>query len=189
MPAKQCPANTWTDLSAVTEIFSNVNETLLFYPYVLMANGATFEVKEVFVIDLTEAFGVGNEPTTVQQFKTFFPDNYYPYIKGTREVKELLWTNASPDSSFAAQDISLNLSGYNTVMLVYKMSTSNTVQYFEERCILGKRLTATALYTATSFVYRFFDSSEIGIKVSVPAGATTDTSYLIPYKIYGIKEV
>lgn len=109
------------------------------------------------------------------------------------ETRTLLWTNASPSIAFAAQTLDSSdgipdLSEYDSLAVVYKMSVRHN-QYFEERCILGGRLTAFALYTATSFVYRFIDSSTSEIHVSAPAGATTDTSYIIPYKIYGIKGV
>ena len=109
------------------------------------------------------------------------------------ETRTLLWTNASPSSAFAAQTLDSSdgisdLSEYDSIAVVYKMSTSSN-QYFEERCLLGGRLTASALYSATSFVYRFINSSMSEIYVSAPAGASTDTSYIIPYKIYGIKGV
>lgn len=31
------------------------------------------------LIDLTEIFGAGNEPTSAEQFKKMFPNEYYPY--------------------------------------------------------------------------------------------------------------
>jgi hypothetical protein len=31
------------------------------------------------MIDLTEWYGEGNEPTTIEEFKQTFPNLYYPY--------------------------------------------------------------------------------------------------------------
>jgi hypothetical protein len=33
--------------------------------------------------DLTETFGTGNEPTTIEEFKQYFPDSYYEYCAPT----------------------------------------------------------------------------------------------------------
>lgn len=33
--------------------------------------------------DLTKMFGAGNEPATVEEFEAMFPEDYYPYDKGT----------------------------------------------------------------------------------------------------------
>jgi len=38
--------------------------------------------KNIMVIDLTLMYGAGNEPTTVAQFRSMFPDNYYAYNTG-----------------------------------------------------------------------------------------------------------
>lgn len=35
------------------------------------------------IIDLTQMYGSGNEPTTVEEFEKMFPLNYYPYNEGT----------------------------------------------------------------------------------------------------------
>ena len=36
--------------------------------------------------DLTEMFGAGNEPATVEEFKALFPHDYYPYNAGTETL-------------------------------------------------------------------------------------------------------
>lgn len=41
------------------------------------------ETLRPFVCDLTEMFGAGNEPTTVEQFRALFPHDYYEYNTGT----------------------------------------------------------------------------------------------------------
>lgn len=44
--------------------------------------GDTFKVQNWNVIDLTQMFGTGNEPTTVEEFRALYPDSYYPYNAG-----------------------------------------------------------------------------------------------------------
>lgn len=41
------------------------------------SGNATFDNINLF--DLTAIFGAGNEPSTVEEFETMFPDDYYPY--------------------------------------------------------------------------------------------------------------
>ena len=44
-----------------------------------LSNATTYPM----VFDLTLMFGAGNEPTTVAEFETLFPADYYPYNAGT----------------------------------------------------------------------------------------------------------
>lgn len=46
------------------------------------AVGDTWTFKNVMIIDLTQMFGAGNEPTTVEKFRALYPDSYYPYNAG-----------------------------------------------------------------------------------------------------------
>lgn len=43
--------------------------------------GDTWKVKSPLVVDLTQMFGAGNEPTA-DEFNAMFPDDYYPYNPG-----------------------------------------------------------------------------------------------------------
>ena len=117
------------------------------------------------------------------------------------ETKTLLWTNASPTSKFAAQTISLDLSGYDAVEIVSRFTTSNIGQTVE-KCEVGSRVFVEKFYNATStsahatIMHRQIDVSSDGVtfadakrKVTDENTSTTDNSLLIPYKIYGIKVV
>ena len=44
--------------------------------------GDSFSIKDLMCIDLTAMFGAGNEPSTVEEFKTLFPNDYYAYNAG-----------------------------------------------------------------------------------------------------------
>lgn len=38
---------------------------------------------QIIIVNLTQMFGSGNEPTTVEEFEAIFPNDYYPYNEGT----------------------------------------------------------------------------------------------------------
>ena len=68
------------------------------------------------LFDLTKMFGAGNEPSTPEEFRAMFPDDYYPYNAG--ELKSIM-----PASIEASSPIRFNLldtSGFtekvNTIM-------------------------------------------------------------------------
>ena len=42
----------------------------------------TISVKNLMIFDLTQMFGSGNEPSTVEEFEKMFPNDYYPYNGG-----------------------------------------------------------------------------------------------------------
>jgi len=48
-----------------------------------MAIGDVVQFKNVMLIDLTQMFGAGNEPTTVEEFTSLFPLPYYAYNQGS----------------------------------------------------------------------------------------------------------
>lgn len=120
----------------------------------------------------------------------------------TIESKELLWTNASPTSSFSAQTISLDLSRYDAVEIVcrYGATDDTRTRYM---CDVGS---STPMYW---FYYAGTDGKYTGVRsrneVSVSTtGVTFDTctgksgnsststannGYIIPIEIYGIKGV
>lgn len=75
----------WTRTREI-KIFPNTSQT--FYR-IQVENGAattagdTVQFRNFFMIDLTKAFGAGNEPSTTAEVEAMFPDAYYPYNAGT----------------------------------------------------------------------------------------------------------
>lgn len=66
-------------------IFTYTNST---YPYVLLrfyfGNGVTLnDTFYISMYDLTMIFGSGKEPSSVSEFKQYYPLNYYTYTQGT----------------------------------------------------------------------------------------------------------
>ena len=109
---------------------------------------------------------------------------------------ELLWENASPTSNFAKQTVELDLSEYDSVMVLAKVNTAAIPIYLPPvyitiggegmllccwRVLMRRQISSV---TTTSVV---FDDS-----YSVPNYSTTevvDNSCTVPYQIYGIKGV
>ena len=54
---------------------NNEDKTKL-YVYIYGGTGIVWDNMNIF--DLTQMFGAGNEPSTVEQFKSMFPLDYYP---------------------------------------------------------------------------------------------------------------
>ena len=55
--------------------------------YLYIESGKTYDTeKQVMVFDLTEMFGEGNEPTTIDEFKALFPKDYYSYTASPVET-------------------------------------------------------------------------------------------------------
>lgn len=63
----------------------------------------------------------------IQQFKNANGDNIFPlaYAQGGCKT-DLLWTNPSPTSNFSAQTVSLDLSEYETVIVLFKGGSENS---------------------------------------------------------------
>ena len=118
-------------------------------------------------------------------------------------TRTLLWTNASPTSNFKAQKIHLDLSGYDFVEVIYKLSTESTESgQIIERCEIGASIRAerfrnpTARSGVLENLYRGGDGASTSgytfgdayIKATNARDSTRSYIYMIPYKIYGIKE-
>lgn len=118
-------------------------------------------------------------------------------------TRKLLWTNASPTSNFKAQKISLDLSGYDFVEVIYNLSTNSTESgQIIERCEIGASIRAERFQNPTARngvlenLYRGGDGASTSgytfgdayIKATNARDSTRSYIYMIPYKIYGIKE-
>lgn len=123
-------------------------------------------------------------------------DNIYPiaYNQGGMKM-DLLWTNPSPSSSFASQIISLDLSNYTMVGIIYRIVASGTNVshlYFNvigdstirhkssdgltiQRTIVS--ISSTSIQFGDCATWTSYNTSSI----------TTNNNYMVPYQIYGIK--
>lgn len=137
--------------------------------------------------------------TAMEDFKTAVSDDLSAMDKTVNSKVQMtkLWQNSSPDSSFAAQKVSVNLSNYTHVGIIYKRSSSSNVFHpmaiyrksargifstnsngvFVKREING--VSNTYVEFAAGYYFASYDSST----------ATASNASLIPYAIYGIKGV
>lgn len=78
-------ANTWTTLEVIVDkTGSSTGNGNLYFDVKNQPSYAVndkIQVKNYYKIDLTDWYGAGSEPTTVEEFKATFPNKYYPYSK------------------------------------------------------------------------------------------------------------
>lgn len=111
------------------------------------------------------------------------------------EAKKLLWTNASPTSSFAKQTISLNLSEYNFVEIQFSQNQEAPIRTNFVRAKVGDTQPSRCLMYYNYLYTRDFTVKTTGVDFAVASlssrtGTMADNNnVVIPYKIYGIKGV
>ena len=120
------------------------------------------------------------------------------------EYKKLLWTNSSPTSAFAAQTISLDLSGYDEIEVEY--SDLNDASHGDkmpqikarvgERGLMGATFGSAGADYGSGSIYnatRRFAIGSSGITFDGGHGAVASGSYsarndvCVPLRIYGIQ--
>lgn len=115
-----------------------------------------------------------------------------------RTQMEMLWPNANPTSSFDAQTISMNLSGYSKVLVyfrVYNGGGEYNVETFGVHGLVGDWCIATSNgETGSNPAQRAFHITTTGITferayyaTSIGGSLSWSTNQLIPTEIYGIK--
>lgn len=78
-------ANTWTTIAGIRNVEQGdtTSDKIRFYVGGLSASvGDIVQFRNAMIIDLTQMFGAGNEPSTVEEFKAMFPNDYYEYKTG-----------------------------------------------------------------------------------------------------------
>ena len=107
---------------------------------------------------------------------------------------DLLWTNPSSESNFAAQDVSVDLDGYDLVALVIKYSEVSYAsrpplmfyRIVDERNCYMPLMNNTNNYTGgRSFSYSV--ANKVISFTKAEYNGATDNAYLIPFEIYGVK--
>ena len=74
--------NVGTTYTRLRKIVSPTEDKLISC-YTTGGDGVTMTVKNIQLFDLTQMFGAGNEPATVEEFERLYPEPYYPYDAGT----------------------------------------------------------------------------------------------------------
>lgn len=107
-------------------------------------------------------------------------------------AKVELWENENIDNEFNAKTITLDLSKYDGVEIVFYVDKSTNV--YLNTGFIPKGLNSVLTYTTSTNGYRLhreFNASNSGIKfeTATNTGGATVSGLCIPYKIYGIKGV
>lgn len=89
----------------------------------------TISVKNLMIFDLTSMFGSGNEPSTVEEFKAIFPNDYYQYntgeiITADTESVAVQGKNLWNIDGYTASDLVNHGYGYYAVKLAVKPNTT-----------------------------------------------------------------
>ena len=151
------PAGTWGDYANIISATSTGGAAW----YIGQAGetssisvGDSISIKNMMCIDLTEMFGEGNEPTTVETFKALFPHDYYPYDESYTET----CVSAVNGDTYLHYTIPLGQTVYGGTLDVTKGKLT------VNRAIVDLG-TLTWTYNAT---YAFFTSSSLtGRKIGV----------------------
>lgn len=107
---------------------------------------------------------------------------------------ELLWENASPTSSFAAQTVSVALTEYDLYAIAYKFSSANIMEMTQISRV-GSNMNLISL-DSNNIKCRFvtYDSGKLTFTTGYnrsfnPSAQSEDATMIIPVCIYGIKGV
>lgn len=88
LSTKTLEANIWITYSKIISPSIDNNDSRPFSISFSQSNGSNFEsgdkfmFKNIMAIDLTQMFGACNEPSTPEEFKSMFPEDYYEYNEG-----------------------------------------------------------------------------------------------------------
>lgn len=144
------------------------------------------------LIDITDTTATEND---VAQGKVFYKADGSRAIGTGGGIKvDLLWTNESPSTGFAAQTISLDLSSYKLVLIPFRITTGAAGAEIQNSIfVVGETASATSAFainrgrevTVTTSGVTF----EQGYGFATYANGTKGNANgnLIPQKIYGIK--
>mgnify|MGYP006878134575 CR=1 FL=1 len=151
------------------------------------------------LFDLTEIFGAGNEPSTLEEFSAMFPDDYYPYNTG--ELKTIIPTSveASGVERFQLLDkskypatttingITFTNNGDGTIIANGTAGATVSTWYDLKNNIeipAGHKMLISGGVTGASWSsYLFYDDSDASHNVDIPGGGriyTTKTSSVKP---------
>lgn len=76
-------ANAWNQYSSFATMTSDYAFTLYYNTNQVLATSDTVKFRTINLFDLTQMFGSGNEPSTLDEFTSLFPLDYYAYDSGS----------------------------------------------------------------------------------------------------------
>lgn len=79
----------------------------------------TYRVGNIKIVNLTQMFGAGNEPSTVKEFEAMFPADYYPYCEPTIISSQTDRLDVASADGTITQQIPTNFPVLNSAGSVY----------------------------------------------------------------------
>lgn len=109
-------------------------------------------------------------------------------VSGGRGIRITpLWENDAPTSNFGAQTVEMNLSGYDAVMVHFRITTSSDGSWLQVGLMSHSGNWGGAFRGQTYTYHREFNLASDG--VTFAAGyrdSTSGAGYAIPVAVYGI---
>lgn len=112
--------------------------------------------------------------------------------RNTGITMNLLWTNDSPTSNFAAQTVSLDLSGYSAIVVAFATSTTSGLYAFSNIALKdGNPWFLSFLGGASTYRYgRSATVTNTGVEFSNGyRDGSASSAQAIPLYIYGIRGI
>lgn len=129
---------------------------------------------------------------SVGNYRMFFNSSDVPSGKWLGKC-DLLWSNTNPTTSFAAQTVAVDLSGYDFVMVIAYESTSADVE-MSATIRNGVGVKGRLFLMANSRQFRAIEISSTGVTFgvgrsgAVGSNAVEDNTAAVPVYIYGISK-
>lgn len=103
----------------------------------------------------------------------------------------LLWTNPNPTSAFAAQTVSLNLTEYAGVIVEFiNKGEANNIRsrVYAKKSDFGTYPIGAGFVSTNAYARNIVAVSDTGVEFSEAVTTSTNNDFVIPMKIYGVKE-
>ena len=111
--------NTMQRKSAFIYAPSSGNARSYIYYYSPSGVECEFYCTDPIVIDLTQMFGAGNEPSTIEEFEAMFPNDYYEYCEPTIISSQTDRIDVASADGTITQQITTNFPALNSAGSVY----------------------------------------------------------------------
>lgn len=182
--------DSWHFVSAIwTSPLNNLRSTYIKPPYgfVQASAGDWYAIKDAMFFDLTQMFGAGKEPTTITEFRSMFPLQYYDYcpaaipigmsVEAIKAVGFNLFNKDRAERGIINDDGSI---GTSSTYFVDTIRVMPSTRYYLKDVCNGANAVTYALYDG--------DMTPIGVRkavfssdlrsVSISIETTPETMYL-----------
>ena len=110
-------------------------------------------------------------------------------LEGKHPVAKLLWTNSKSTSSFGSQTVSVSLSAYTFVVIIFRNQAGAENAVFGQVFPISGRSMAFSVAKDTGAVLRRFmniTSTGISFENATYDANSGNNNLLVPWKIYGL---